>query len=470
MSDRETGGRLSEREASGEGPETKAPSAPRGRVLVVEDDEALSKLVVRVLAAEGYEASAVRSAAEAVGALSGHLFDIVLLDIRLPDGDGVEVLRRIKERDAGVEVVILTGYPDVASAVEALKLGAFDYLSKPVDLAVLVRTVAQIVERSRLRQEVRSLRSRLGERLAARELVASSAAMREVKATLVAVAPTASSVLIEGETGTGKEVVAAAIHRLSPRRDRPFLPINCGAIPADLLESELFGHVRGAFSGAVSDTPGLFRAAEGGTVFLDEVAELPLPLQVKLLRVLQERAVRPVGSTRSFPFDCRLVAATNQPLEEAVRSGLVRSDLYYRLNVVKVVLPPLRERREDITALVAHFLRDLNDRFGRRVREVSPDAMAMLLAYDFPGNVRELEHLLERAFALGARDVIDSSDLPDLRSRRTAGEESPLERAERETILKTLSRTGGDKDAAARELGISRRTLYRRLRDFSLGP
>jgi DNA-binding NtrC family response regulator len=454
---------------AGEGRETKAPSAPRGRILVVEDDEALSRLVVRVLAAEGYEASAVRSAAEALEALSGHLLDIVLLDIRLPDGDGVEVLRRIKERDAGVEVVILTGYPDVASAVEALKAGAFDYLSKPVDLAVLVRTVSQILERSRLRDEVRSLRSRLGERLAARELVASSAAMREVKATLVAVAPTASTVLIEGETGTGKEVVAAAIHRLSPRRDRPFLPINCGAIPADLLESELFGHVRGAFSGAVSDTPGLFRAAEGGTVFLDEVAELPQQLQVKLLRVLQERAVRPVGSTRSFPFDCRLVAATNQPLEEAVRAGLVRSDLYYRLNVVKVVLPPLRERREDISALVAHFLRDLNDRFGRRVRGVSPEAMALLLAYDFPGNVRELEHLLERAFALGARDEIGPSDLPDLCSRRPEGDENPLERAERETILETLRRTGGDKDAAARELGMSRRTLYRRLRDFSPG-
>ena len=324
------------------------------------------------------------------------------------------------------------------------------------------------MERTRLREEVRSLRSRLGERLAARELVAASAAMREIKATLVAVAPTASSVLIEGETGTGKEVVAAAIHRLSPRREKPFLPINCGAIPSELLESELFGHVRGAFSGAVSDTPGLFRAAEGGTVFLDEVAELPLQLQVKLLRVLQERQVRPVGSTRSYPIDCRVVAATNRPLEEAVRTGQVRSDLYYRLNVVKVVLPPLRERKDDVPALVAHFLRDLNDRVGRRVRGVSPEAMEALLAYDFPGNVRELEHLLERALALGARDEIGLRDLPELTPRRAPDEESPLERAERETILETLRRTGGDKDAAARELGISRRTLYRRLRDF--GP
>ena len=447
--------------------ETRPATGPRGRVLVVEDDAALAALVVRVLTAEGYEASWARTVAGALEALAGRLHDVVLLDIRLPDGNGVEVLRRIKERDAGVEVVILTGHPDVTTAVEALKLGAFDYLSKPVDLAALARTVAQIVERSRLREEVRSLRSRLGERLAARELVAASPAMREVKATLVAVAPTASSVLIEGETGTGKEVVAAAIHRLSPRREKPFLPINCGAIPAELLESELFGHVRGAFSGAVSDTQGLFRAAEGGTVFLDEIAELPPQLQVRLLRVLQERQVRPVGSTKSFPIDCRVVAATNRPLEEAVRTGLLRSDLYYRLNVVKVVLPPLRERREDIPALVAHFLRDLNERFGRRVKGVSAEAMEALFAYDFPGNVRELEHLLERALALGAREEIGLDDLPDLKPRRSADEESPLERAERETILETLRRTGGDKDAAARELGISRRTLYRRLHDFS---
>lgn len=455
-------------EEPGESRETGAGAVPRGRVLVVEDDAALANLVFRVLSAEGYEAASARTAASALEALAGRLYDVVLLDMRLPDGDGVDVLRRVKERDAGVEVVILTGYPDVSTAVEALKLGAFDYLSKPVDLSVLARTVAQILERTRLREEVRSLRSRLGERLSARELVAASPAMRELKATLVAVAPTASSVLIEGETGTGKEVVAAAVHRLSPRREKPFLPINCGAIPAELLESELFGHVRGAFSGAVSDTPGLFRAAEGGTVFLDEVAELPPQLQVKLLRVLQERQVRPVGSTRTFPIDCRVVAATNRPLEEAVRTGLVRSDLYYRLNVVKVALPPLRERRDDIPALVAHFLRELNERFGRRVRGVSSEAMEALLAYDFPGNVRELEHLLERALALGARDEIGLRDLPDLRPRRAPDEESPLERAEREAILETLRRTGGDKDAAARELGISRRTLYRRLRDF--GP
>lgn len=441
-------------------------TTPRGRILVVEDEPALRELVARAMRAEGYEAEGATTGREAVEALAGRLFDVVLLDMRLPDGNGVEILRRVKERDAGVEVVILTGYPDVTNAVEALKLGAYDYLSKPVDLAALTRLVGQILERSRLRDEVRSLRSRLGERLAARELVAASPALLAVKAVLLAVAPTSSTVLIEGETGTGKEVVAAAVHRLSPRRECPFLPINCGAIPSDLLESELFGHLRGAFSGASSDTPGLFRAAEGGTVFLDEVTELAPALQVKLLRVLQERQVRPVGSTRSFPIDCRLVAATNQSLEEAVRKGQLRSDLYYRLNVVRVVLPPLRERREDIPALVAHFLRELNNRFGRRVRGVSAEAMENLLAYPFPGNVRELEHLLERALALGASDEIGIDDLPDLRPRRLGGAESPLERAERETILEVLRRTSGDKEAAARELGISRRTLYRRLHEI----
>jgi len=437
-------------------------------VLVVEDEAALATLVAKAMRAEGYEASVARDGAEAVEAVSGRLFDVVLLDVRLPDGSGVDVLRRIKEHDAGTEVVILTGFPDVPTAVDALKLGAFDYLAKPVDLGALSRLVGQVVERSRMREELRSLRSRLGERLAARELVAASPAMQDVKATLVTVAPTSSSVLIEGETGTGKEVVAAAIHALSPRRDRPFLPVNCGAIPADLLESELFGHVRGSFSGAVADTPGLFRAADGGTVFLDEVAELPLALQVKLLRVLQERQVRPVGSTKSFPFDTRLVAATNRSLEDAVKKGLFRSDLYYRLNVVRVEIPPLRDRREDVPALVAHFLRDLNERFGRRVRGVSPEAMETLLAYDFPGNVRELEHLLERAFALGAREEIGLDDLPDLRPRKPAESEGPLEKAEREVIREVLKRHGGDKDAAARELGISRRTLYRRIHDLAL--
>ena len=226
--------------------------------------------------------------------------------------------------------------------------------------------------------------------------------------------------------------------------------------------------MRGSFSGAVADTSGLFRAADGGTVFLDEVAELPLALQVKLLRVLQERQVRPVGSTKTFPFDTRLVAATNRPLEDAVRQGLFRADLYYRLNVVRVVLPPLRERREDIPALVSHVLRDLNERFGRRVRGVSEEAMEALLAYDFPGNVRELEHLLERALALGARDEIGPEDLPDLRPRRPLESDGPLEKAERDVIREVLKKHGGDKDAAARELGISRRTLYRRIHDLAL--
>ena len=453
--------------ASTGSPEAPA-TIPRGRVLVVEDEAPLATLVAKAMRAEGYEAIVARTGAEAIELVSGRLFDVVLLDVRLPDGSGVDVLRRVKERDSGAEVVILTGFPDVPTAVEALKAGAFDYLSKPVDLGALARMVGQIVERSRMREELHTLRSRLGERLSARELVAASPAMKAVKATLVAVAPTSSSVLIEGETGTGKEVVAAAIHRLSPRREKPFLPINCGAIPTDLLESELFGHVRGSFSGAVADTPGLFRAADGGTVFLDEVGDLPLALQVKLLRVLQERQVRPVGSTRSVPFDTRLVAATNRSLEEAVKQGLFRSDLYYRLNVVRVALPPLRERREDVPALIAHFLRDLNERFGRRVRGVSDEAMEALLGYDFPGTVRELEHRLDRALALGAREEIGLDDLPDLRPRRPPESEGPLEKAEREVIREVLKRNGGDKDAAARELGMSRRTLYRRIRDLSL--
>jgi len=289
---------------------------------------------------------------------------------------------------------------------------------------------------------------------------------------MVKVAATDSPVLIAGESGTGKELVAAGIHRLSPRSRGPFIPVNCGAIPADLLESELFGHVRGAFSGAVADTLGLFRSADGGTVFLDEVAELPAPLQVKLLRVLQEKEVRPVGSAKSHAVDVRVIAATNRRLEEAVREGSLRQDLFYRLDVVRVEIPPLRERKADIPALVAHFLHRFNRRFGREVTGIAPAAMAALMAHDFPGNVRELENLLERAYALGVGREITPGDLPPFSARPeappAAGELPTLAQAERTLILRALELYGHDKDRAARALGISRRTLYRRLKEYGL--
>src|SRR6184192_3917569 len=384
------------------------------RILVVDDEAAILRLLKEALTQWGYQVTGASSGAEALQALRGDMFDAVITDIRMPDMNGLELLKEIKRHDESVEVVVMTGYPTIASAVEALKEGAFDYLSKPLLLDELRHLMVRMTERRFLKGEVQSLRARLGEELSVNELVGNAPPMQRVKEIISKVATTDSPVLIEGESGTGKELVAAAIHRLSGRAKGPFIPVNCSAIPEDLLESEFFGHVRGAFSGAVSDALGLFRGANEGTIFLDEIAELSPGLQVKLLRVLQEMQVRPVGSTKAFPVDVRVIAATNRDLERAMTEGAFRQDLFYRLNVVRVLLPPLRERRDDIPALVTHFLRRFNRRFHRDVRGMAPDALATLSAYSFPGNVRELENLIERAYAMGAREQITLSDLPTL--------------------------------------------------------
>src|SRR6184192_2503926 len=384
------------------------------RILIVDDEAAILRLLKEALTQWGYQVTGASSGAEALQALRGDMFDAVITDIRMPDMNGLELLKEIKRHDESVEVVVMTGYPTIASAVEALKEGAFDYLSKPLLLDELRHLMVRMTERRFLRGEVHTLRERLGEELTVTELVGNSGPMQRVKEIIGKVAGTGSPVLIEGESGTGKELVAAAIHRLSPRAKGPFIPVNCSAIPSDLLESEFFGHVRGAFSGAVSDTLGLFRGANDGTLFLDEIAELSPALQVKLLRVLQEMQVRPVGSTKAYTVDVRVIAATNRDLEQAMHAGTFRQDLFYRLNVVRIHLPPLRDRRDDIPALVNHFVRRFNGRLRRDVRGITPEALAALTAYDFPGNIRELENLIERAFAMGAREQIGLNDLPSL--------------------------------------------------------
>jgi two-component system, NtrC family, response regulator PilR len=441
-------------------------------VLVVDDEGHILDVLKDTLTHFGYRVTCAGSAAEALSAIRSELFDAAITDIRMPDMSGLDLLREIKKQDESIEVIVMTGYPTITSAVEALKEGAFDYLSKPLIFDELEHLMKRVMERRFLRREVHSLRSRLGEELTLNELIGASPAMERVKDIIGKVAVTDSPVLIEGESGTGKELVAAAIHRLSSRAKGPFIPVNCSAIPSDLLESEFFGHVRGAFSGAVSDSLGLFRGAHDGTIFLDEIAELPPALQVKLLRVLQEMQVRPVGSTRAFPVDVRVIAATNRNLEQAMLENSFRQDLFYRLNVIRVTLPPLRERREDISALVTHFLRRFNRRFHRELRGITPDALAALSAFDFPGNVRELENLIERAYAMGARDQITLADLPSLTTRAaglpvTSNRPLPtLADVEKDLILRALSLLDNDKEEAARALGISRRTIYRRLKEY----
>jgi DNA-binding NtrC family response regulator len=445
------------------------------KILVVDDERSILVLLKEALGQWGYQVTTAASAAEALGILKSELFDALITDIRMPDMSGLELLREVKKQDESIEVVMMTGYPTIASAVQALKEGAYDYLSKPLILDELRHLMSRMMERKFLRGEIHTLRARLGEELTVNELIGTSGPMERVKEIIGKVAVTDSPVLIEGESGTGKELVAAAIHRLSSRAKRPFIPVNCSAIPQDLLESEFFGHVRGAFSGAVADALGLFRGADEGTIFLDEIAELSPALQVKLLRVLQEMQVRPVGSTKAFPVDVRVIAATNRDLERAMTEGSFRQDLFYRLNVVRVTLPPLRERREDIPALINHFLRRFNKRFHRDVRGVAPEALAALTAYTFPGNVRELENLIERAFAMGAREQIALTDLPSLSKTPmtstpvTSPESVPaLADVERELILKALAVFKDDKEAAARALGISRRTIYRRLKEYGV--
>jgi DNA-binding NtrC family response regulator len=451
----------------------------RPAVLVVDDREIDRKLVERSLTAGGYEVTTAASGEEGIELVRSRLFDAAVVDLRMPGMDGIELLRLIKEHAPVIEVVMMTADPTVDTAVEALKQGAFDYIGKPLNLDELSHLMGRLVEKSELRREVKSLRTALGQLVVTRELVGTSAEMKTLRALIDRAAPTSSPVLIEGESGTGKELIAAAVHRGSPRAKGPFIPVNCGAIPGELLESEFFGHLRGSFTGAHADAPGLFRSAHGGTIFLDELSELPVTLQSKLLRVLQDNEVRPVGSARSFTVDVRVVAATNRSLEASVREGRLRQDLYYRLNVVRLVAPALRDRRSDVPALVQHFVRQFNERFNRHVQGIAGDALAALVAYDFPGNVRELENLVERAFALGARDEIRLDDLPALTARlpatvstELAGDLPPLDTAlaqlERELIVKALQLHDNDRERAARALSISTRTFYRRLREHHL--
>jgi len=436
-------------------------------VLVVDDEPGMVSFLHRSLALRCGWVATAGSVEEAAELLNRRHFDLIVLDIALPGRSGVEWLHQLRDQGFAGDVVLMTAYADLETAIDALRAGASDFLLKPFSVAQMLNAVKRCFERSSLRRENFVLRRELDQRDDSVEgMVGKSASIRDVCARIKRIAPTPSTVLIHGESGTGKELAARALHRMSLRADGPFVPINCAAIAEELIESELFGHVKGAFTGAAAGREGLFYYARGGTLFLDEISELPLPLQAKLLRVLEERKVRPVGSEQEVPVDVRVVAATNRNLAEEIAAGRFRRDLYYRLQVVEVVLPPLRERIEDLPDLVDYFIGQLAARLG--VAELAHDeaALARLARYSWPGNVRELKNLVERSLILGyyADDFAPDEAAAAVPPAPTfdAADEDSLAAIERRHILGVLETCKGNKSEAARRLGVSRKTLERK--------
>ncbi|HXG90759.1 MAG TPA: sigma-54 dependent transcriptional regulator [Blastocatellia bacterium] len=447
------------------------------RILIVEDEAPMSELLKTFFTERGYRVEAVQNGEEAVGRLEEQDYALVITDIKLPGMSGLELLARVRLDWPDVAVIIMTAFSSISSAVEAMKLGAEDYIGKPFQLDELAITVEKALERRSLRREVRELRAEVRERYNFSNIVGRSKPMQQLFEVIKRIAARRdASALIIGSTGTGKELVARAIHYNSDRRDAPFVPINCSAIPETLLESELFGHQKGTFTGAHETRRGLIEEAQGGTVFLDEINTLSPNLQVKLLRVLQERVVRRVGGRENIPIDIRLVSASNQDLEEAVKRNEFRQDLYYRLNVVPVRLPDLKDRREDIPLLVHHFLQKFALQHAEPVRRFNNEAMRVLMTHSWPGNVRELENAVEHALTMGTGEVLTAEDLPVsvTSPERDIIEEAVLDNVslaelERRYILRILEKMEGHQIKTAQVLGIDRRTLYRRLRQYGYG-
>ncbi len=443
-------------------------------ILIVDDEPSARTTLAILLRKRGHrvvQAEGVRAAAKILAECA---FDLVVTDLRMPDGDGLEVLRNAKAHCPEVAVILLTAYAGWESAKEAMRLGAYDYFEKGKEPDEFLHRIEKALEEKGLRHENENLRRQVQERYSLPGLIAQSTEMQKVLDLVLRVAPTDATVLIQGESGTGKEVIAKVIHHASPRTDKPFVAVNCGALPEPLLESEIFGHVKGAFTGATAHKKGLFEEAHGGTFFLDEIGEMPPTLQVKFLRVLQQGEVRPVGSTQATTADVRVLAATNRDLGQLMQQGKFREDLFYRLNVIPVVLPPLRERREDITALAEHFLRQYGQKHGRPLR-LSAAAVDNLLHYPWPGNVRELENAMERTAILARNDAIGPDDLPPhiaagapLGPAPVLPREQTLAEVEKAHILQTLERYGWNHSRAAEALNIGRTSLWRKLKEYHL--
>ncbi|HEX5814053.1 MAG TPA: sigma-54 dependent transcriptional regulator [Methylomirabilota bacterium] len=444
------------------------------RLLVVDDEAPARSTLALLLRKRGHRVLEADGVAAASKHLADEVFDLVVTDLRMPDGDGLDVLRAVKAHSPATEVILLTAYAEWKSAKEAIRLGALDYFEKGHEPDELNHRIDKALAGRALRRENENLRAQLRERYGIAGLIAHSPAMQTVLELVERVAPTDATLLIQGESGTGKEVIAKAVHHASTRAARPFVAVNCGAVPETLLESELFGYARGAFTGATTTKLGLFEEAHGGTLFLDEIAEMPAALQVKLLRALQSGEVRRLGATQAATIDVRVIAATHGNLAALISQGSFREDLFYRLNVIQLALPPLRDRREDIPALAEHFLARSAGKLGRELR-LSAAALERLLRYPWPGNVRELENAIERAAILARRESVEPDDLPphvaaglQLGPSPALPRQTTLADAERVHILQTLEGVGGNHSAAAEALGIGRTTLWRKLKEYGL--
>jgi len=456
------------------------PEEDTSLILVADDEEWVRLALGKLLQADGYRVDMASCGSEARARIQKGVCDMVIVDLKMKDIDGMEILKTARAQSYDPEVLLITAHGTVETAVEAIKLGAFDYLTKPLDSKRVLLTVRQALERRRLRSELSSLRRQLGERYGRQHIICASPKMKRVLDLVELVSRTDSTVLIEGESGTGKELVARAIHFDGPRAARPFVTVNCGALPEPLLESELFGHVKGAFTGALRDKNGLFEEASEGTLLLDEVGDLPLSIQVKLLRVLQDGEIRRVGGVSFERVNVRVIASTNRRLLSLVEKGGFREDLFYRLNVIPITLPPLRERREDILPLVSHFVAEIGRKMRKNLQGFSPPALTALLAHDWPGNVRELENVVERTAALSSSELISLQELEtslQLGGEAPANPQGSLEaetlrgtyRAlERDSILRALEQHGWDRSAAAAALGISRTSLWRKMKEYGL--
>ncbi len=441
-------------------------------ILVADDDAGMRESLARALRREGFTVVPAEDGTAALEALRRSRVDLLVADLRMPGLDGLELLRAAKLLAPETEIVVISGHGTVEEAVEAMKEGAYDFLTKPFDRGALIRTVRQALERRALILENRSLQRRLDDLTGAGELIGQSPAIRGLLELVRQVAPTSATVLVQGESGTGKELVARALHDLSQRRGKPFVRVNCAALPETLLESELFGYEKGAFTGAVGRKEGRFQLADGGTLLLDEVGDLSPLTQAKLLRVLQEGEFEPLGATRTIKVDVRVVAATNQDLAQLVREKRFREDLYYRLQVITVTVPPLRERPEDVALLAQHFLRRFASKNHRELEGFTEAALRGLLDYGWPGNVRELEHAVERGVILARGRLLDVADLPEAVTQTEPAARvvsipigMPLDEVEQRLIDETLRQTKGDKELAAKLLGIASRTIYRKLKE-----